>query len=109
GGTRIMICYTDQADKRRRYPAETIPALFAAAAATPVFTVADWLGPVAMMDRGPAQLRAVHDLARRGAYRASQPMQCDPLQSARDTILHGGDCDQWAVVIYAALKFLGYR
>lgn len=103
-----MICYASAADKRERFPRETIPAIFRAAAAVPTFTLADWLGQVAMMGPGVEQLRAVHDLARAGRYRTPAALTCDPQQPARDTILHGGDCDQWAAVLLAGLKYLGY-
>lgn len=104
-------CYTTAADKAARFPAVVIPALLAQAQAErDDGTLLWWLrdGGILAMPEGPAQLEALHDLARQGLYRSPLQMQCDPYQHVADTILYGGDCDQWAAVVMAALAALGY-
>lgn len=105
-------CYANFAAKRRDYPARVIPGIVELAndaALDAPETVRAWLNDslVLTVQRGPLQLRALHDLARAGHYRkASQP--CDLLQPCVVTLNQGAPCSGWAVVIGAALNMLGY-
>ena len=52
-------------------------------------------------------LRRLHDLARQGRYFYILE-QCDRINPPEQTIVGGGDCDQWAVVIATAAYMMGY-
>lgn len=104
-------CYSTPQDKAALFPAVVIPGIFAAARAganDPVLRA--WLENVGLdtTPRGLPQLLLLHALARAGTYRPAVPHNCDPQQPVAETILHGGDCDQWAAVVLAALLVLGY-
>jgi len=105
-------CYTDSHDKRRRFPSVIIPGIYdeAARSARDPF-LAEWLQGAGVADAppGPAQLFALHELARAGSYAEPAQFNCDPLQAVSTTIAEGGDCDQWAMVLLAALAILGYE
>jgi hypothetical protein len=120
------VCYADFEGKRREYPAVVIPAIFTMAADTANAARPAYRGLLAAregdaralltwlrggLDRaaihGRAQLASLHDLARHGNYRpAKQP--CDVLQDAAVTLVQGGPCSAWSVVLGAALDLLRY-
>lgn len=104
-------CYLTRADKAAKFPAVVIPALFAQAQAeSDDPTLLWWLraGTVLDYDPGPRQLEVLHDLARAGRYSPPAAWHCDPHRAVADTVLYGGDCDQWAAVVMAALCRIGY-
>lgn len=105
-------CYFTDRDKAAKFPATVIPALLAQARAESDDPTLDaWLraGGVLAEPWGITQLLTLHELARAGRYRSSNPLHCDPYQHVADTITAGGDCDQWAAVVMAALHALGYE
>lgn len=107
----IGTCYATFAEKREVFPREVIPALFAMAleAAAVSEQLTSWLSEGALLqyEKGAAQLRALHELARSGRYRkASQP--CDLLQPVAVTLAQGAPCSGWAMVLGAALQALDY-
>lgn len=104
--------YWTPADKARAFPTRIIPGMVAQAAAD----VADetlhlWLQAdgVAAAPRGLPQLYALHQAARAGRYRAPIMPNSDTVHPVSITLTMGGDCDQWAVVLLAALAALGYE
>lgn len=108
------ICYNSDAHKAQRFNAETLPAIAQQIAAT----LDDkrerehlklWLGfnKVISGSRGPAMLSRLHQAARAGVYKSNPQAHCDTVQTVRKTITDGGDCDQWAAVIIAALWLTG--
>ncbi len=104
----MEFCYTSQADKRRRYPVETVPAILAAAQRG-ARDLDQRRALVAWMQANNANTaEALHDAARAGTYRQSDRDECDPIQEVSETIANGGDCDQWAAVIMAGLRVLGF-
>lgn len=104
-------CYRTPAEKAALFPAVVIPGIFAEARRAEFDPVLHyWLESVGMAStpRGLPQLLLLHALARAGIYKPAWPHNCDPMQPAGETILNGGDCDQWAAVLIAALAVLGY-
>jgi hypothetical protein len=105
-------CYDTPEDKRRLFPAVVIPAIYAEAhAGAQDDTLHFWLANAGIdqFPHGVAQLAALHELARTGRYTPASPYNCDPIQSVSQTIIEGGDCDQWASVLLAALDVMGYE
>jgi hypothetical protein len=103
-------CWLNAVDKRARFPDLIQRLLTEARTQADDPTLIWWLqaGGVADMSGGPGQLYALHELARRGQYRTPAEVHCDPIQPVAQTIHAGGDCDQWAVVVMAALHAMGY-
>ncbi len=106
-------CYSNFADKRKRYPSETLPAMARATRnavnnATEAAYLLNWLGEIINLARGKNQLELLHELVRSGSYLMPAELACDPIQMPGATIVNGGDCDQWAVVLATALHLLGY-
>lgn len=104
-------CYQTPEDKATLFPAVVIPGIYADALAAvhdPILHA--WLNSVGLdsTSRGLPQLLLLHALARAGTYKPAWPVNCDPRQPVSETILNGGDCDQWASVVLAALLLLGY-
>ncbi len=56
-------------------------------------------------DRETAQ--RLHELVRRGRY-IYYPEACDRINPPEQTIVGGGDCDQWAVVVAVAAYLIGF-
>lgn len=107
----VASCYSNAEEKRRKFPAVVIPALFdEAARGAHDRALIQWLAATGVADapRGLPQLAALHEAARAGLYVPSRPANCDPPQPVDWTLARGGDCDQWAAVILAALRHLGY-
>lgn len=105
----VSYCYSSPEHKRALFPRVVIPAIYYQAARG-LDVARDWLR-AAGIDTWPAgepQLIALHELARAGKYRGPLRWNCDPPQTVLETITNGGDCDQWASVILAALKVMGY-
>lgn len=101
-------CYTSYADKLRRYPAQVVPAILAAAKRG-ANQVDQRRALVAWMQANDVQTAEdLHEAARRGTYKHSARPECDPIQEVAQTIAHGGDCDQWAAVVMAGLLVLGF-
>lgn len=104
-------CYTSLAEKIEVFPRVVIPQVYGyAVAGADDGTLRDWLDHYAIqwIPRGVAQLLCLHYIARQGLYKQARPYNCDPPQLVADTIQNGGDCDQWATVILAALIVMGY-
>lgn len=104
--------YWTPQDKASAFPARIIPAMLHQAAADMADeTLHLWLQSdgVAGAPRGLPQLYALHQAARAGRYRAPVIPNSDAVQPASITLTMGGDCDQWAVVLLAALAALGYE
>lgn len=113
-----QICFATRAGKRRDFPGRVLPAMRKAvlnALRDPGQREAleRWVARnVRGEDRGVAYLEAIHNAAWAGLYVPTDRRECDVVRVARPitvTLAHGGDCDQWAVVIAAALKLRGYR
>lgn len=103
------VCYEDHADKRDRWPRETLPAIFNAARAA-VHTLAERQKLTRWMHaHGIATAEELHEVVRAAPYVSSKRRECDPIQPVSHTIERGGDCDQWAAVILAALRLLGFE
>ncbi len=106
------ICYASHADKRARFPSETVRAILAGArraARERADLLTGWLdanGVLILPRHSVAQLAALHAAARAGRYVAPQPLHCDVAQDVAETIARGGDCDQWAMVILACARLL---
>lgn len=104
-------CYKSYADKRERWPRVTLPAIFAAArhAFNDVGernALRRW-----MQGHGISTAEQLHEAARKGRYVPTpDPLRhCDPIQPVNFTARHGGDCDQWAAVLLAGLRCLGFE
>jgi len=108
------ICYVSLGDKRRRFPVETVKMILSGArraAREDRQRLAQWLdgsGALDLPDRSLEQLAAMHQAARAGRYVPAAPLHCDLARGVGETLDNGGDCDQWAVVLLAALKLLEY-
>lgn len=103
--------YQTLADKTALFPALIVPATLAAArAGAQSPALAAWLecNRVTLAPWGMAQAMAIHEAARAGLYRPTVPTNCDVVQAVETTLRRGGDCDQWAAVVLAALAMLGY-
>lgn len=108
-----QVCYTSFPGKRRDFVKRTVPTILKAArhsAQTQRAELIAWMdrNGVLSIGEGP-MLEALHDAARRGRYVETQPGHCDVVQDALATIEHGGDCDQWAVVLLACCALLDVR
>lgn len=109
------ICYASFADKARRYPAETLPAVLAAAAQAPGHPVFDNWFHRAVSARALAdpvtRLRQLHDAVRAGAYvpeldARGNDLACDVVRFTQTTIRAGGDCEDWAAVLLAGTAII---
>lgn len=105
----LDVCYSSNEDKRRRWPAETLPAIFQAARDAihrpeQRQALTRW-----MQARGIRTAQDLHNACRAGRYKPSPRLKrhCDPIQPVSVTIERGGDCDQWAAVVLAGLRLLG--
>lgn len=106
----MNICYLSFDDKLHVFPRVTVPMIFAAAAeGTNSPALLEWLDQGGVLDApvGLVQLRALHQLARSGRY-VPGPRGCDQILDTSTVIEEGGDCDNWAAVVLAALRTLGY-
>lgn len=106
------ICYSSFEDKRQRYQAQTLPAVLAEAheplTATSRAFYAVALGVGQHVDR----LRNLHDTVRAARYIAERDVSgdlanCDQVRSIHDTIVNGGDCEDWAAVLLRGCKLIG--
>ena len=129
---RSVVCWKNAAQKRRRWPGRVIPQIverFAQSvgmATAPgksrqtafvdsVVFFAEWLHLSNLrpytsprLRYGDAEtLRRLHELARQGRY-VYYREACDRINPPEQTVVGGGDCDQWAVVIATAAYLLGF-
>jgi hypothetical protein len=107
-----MACYIDESAKLALFPGVTIPGIFRQARlGIDDAVLLDWLYArgIERVGLGVGQLRALHDAARGGRYVSPAQWNCDPEQPVAQTILEGGDCDQWGAVLLAALATMGYQ
>lgn len=129
---RSVVCWDNAAQKRTRWPRVVIPHIierFAQAvgmADAPgksretafidaVTFFAEWLNFVDLRPYTSPRLRygdreaaeRLHELVRRGRY-VYYLEACDRINPPEQTIVGGGDCDQWAVVIATAAYLLGF-
>ncbi len=129
---RTVVCWEGAAQKRRQWRDVAIPSIvnrFAQAvgmADAPgksrqtafvdaVTFFAEWLNLARIRpytsprqrlgDRGT--LRRLHELARRGRY-VYYREACDRINPPEQTVVGGGDCDQWTVVVAVAAYLLGF-
>lgn len=107
----ITVHYSSRADKAQRYQAETIPAMFAAAAderdqGNGLRLLETMLRARITTASKLAQLMQLHSFIRAGVYQPEHGPR-DEIRSIRHTLLHGGDCDDWAPVLLAACRLLG--
>ena len=128
---RSVVCWENGAQKRARWPLVVVPHIvkrFAQAvgmADAPgksretafldaVTFYAEWLDLADLrpytsprLRHGDAgALRRLHELVRQGRY-VYYREQCDRINPPEQTIVGGGDCDQWAVVIAVAAYLMG--
>jgi hypothetical protein len=112
----ISICYADHDAKRRTWLQHILPQLFATARAAmrpdmgQLEVLAEWLAG-AGLDLQPRNgiandLARLHELARNGEYVAST-LPCDVVAWPADTIINGGKCSDWLVVLGAVLNAWG--
>ncbi len=129
---RSVVCWENAAEKRRKWPRVAIPHIverFAQAvgmASAPgktretafldaVTFFAEWLSFADIRAYTSPRLRLgdketarrLHELARRGRY-VYYREACDRINPPEQTIVGGGDCDQWAVVIATAAYMMGF-
>ncbi len=116
----ISVCYADHDAKRRTWLQHILPQLFATARAAlrdveQVEALRAWLASfnpdLAPLDlearRGKAaELFTLHERARAGEYIRST-LPCDVIAWPADTILNGGKCTDWLVVLGAVLNSWG--
>lgn len=110
---RQRVCYNTHESKRRDFAARTVPMLRQAArdaASNEHEALGRWMADAGVLaKREPlAVLEALHEAARAGRYTETKPGHCDVLQPVAHTLEHGGDCDQWAVVLLACCLMLGF-
>lgn len=116
-GAAEDICFATRADKRRDFPGRVIPAMRRAIKnalrGDEGARLDGWIRDhVYPSHAGVPFLSAVHHAAQREGYRSNDPIECDtvyveyPITTVLD---EGGDCDQWAVLIAAALKRAGFK
>ncbi len=129
---RSVVCWKNSAQKRARWPRVVIPHIverFAQAvgmADAPgksrqtafidaVTFFAEWLTFADLRPYTSPRLRhgdreaarRLHELARAGRYYYIAEA-CDRVNPPEQTIVGGGDCDQWAVVLATSAYLLGY-
>ncbi|MDC1141882.1 hypothetical protein OAU50_02220 [Planctomycetota bacterium] len=108
------VCYNSDADKGARFKAETLPLIADTIAETfddfgEYKTLRAWLRENEVMGKGRAgTLERLHNAARAGIYLSVRQANCDIIQPVSRTLESGGDCDQWATALIAALTHLGY-
>lgn len=98
----MLIHYASLDDKRQRFMTDTVDAVFAAAEhalQSPRFRA--WALAL------PGDLPGLHEAVRRQRY-VPEDGPRDLVQEAEHTLRQGGDCEDWAVVLLAALKLKGY-
>lgn len=110
------ICYSSFRDKRQRYQEQTLPVVLAEAheplTATARAFFAQAVGIGAPSNHPVDRLRNLHDTVRAAAYVAERDgsgelVNCDQVRSIHDTIVNGGDCEDWAAVLLRGCKLVG--
>lgn len=116
--TKRVICYASFPDKALKYVAQTLPAVYAAAGDAPSDPVFDnWfhrnIAPRSMAT-ALQRLQQLHRAVRNGRYveeldASGRDVPCDAVRTLRETLLHGGDCEDWAAVLLAGAGMIGVR
>lgn len=105
-----LVCYSNHAEKRDLFSRVVVPGILVRArAGSRSRILTNWLraNQVTQAPRGMAQLNMLHQAARAGRY-VPAPGGCDSLLDVSTVIQSGGDCDNWAAVLLAALLRLNY-
>ncbi|MCW8134714.1 MAG: hypothetical protein KIT75_03475 [Planctomycetota bacterium] len=107
--SKRTICYASFADKAERYQRETLRAVFDASRA-PLSPATRWFFSRCIVGENmESRLRSLHGCARSGRYVAEvgDLAHCDEVRTMHETVDTGGDCEDWAAVLFAGIKLCG--